>query len=198
MAAAEPLDEHAGPRRGHPAGVTVGGGDLSVQRHGGLERDPGPSFGDVLQENAVLFADLVGHQADFHVDTVLEENVDAFAADQRVGVGDAPDDAGDAGFQEGVRAWRLLAVVAAGFQGDVGRRAGRVLRAGREGLALGVEVAVLAVPALADGAAVLDQDAADQRVRGGVAVSPVCKGDRLLHVLFVCIRPISAFCFHIV
>ena len=65
-------------------------------------------------------------------------------------------------------------------------------------LAFGVEIAVLAVPALTDGAAVLDQDAPDQRVRGGVAVSPVCKGDRLLHVLLVCVRPISAFCFHIV
>ena len=198
MAAAEPMDKDPGPRGGHPAGVSVGRGDLSVQGHGRFQGHPGPSFGDVLQENTVLLADLVGHQADFHVDAVLEEDVDALAADERVGVGDAHDDAGDAGFQEGVRAGRLLAVVAAGLQGDIGRSAGRVLRAGRKGLAFGVEIAILAVPALADGAAVLDQDAPDQRVRGGVAVSPLCKGDRLLHVLFVCVRPISAFCFHIV
>ena len=197
MAAAEPMDENAGPRGGHPAGIPVRRGDLAVQRHGDLQGHPGPSFGDVLQEDAVLLADLVRHQADFHLDAVLAENLDALAADERVGIGQAHDDAGDAGFQEGVRAGRLFAVVAAGLQGDIGRRAGRILRAGREGLPFGVEVAVLAVPAAADGTTVFDEDASDHRVRGRVAVSSFRKGDCLLHVLLVRLGPESACCLHI-
>ena len=185
MRAAEPVDNLPRLRGADPAGIPAGGRDLPVQRHGDFQGHPGTPRGDVFQEHSVLQADPVFQQARFHGDAVVPQNPDSLPADQRIGVDQAHDDPGYPGLQEGVRARGLLAVVAAGFQRHIGRRSGGVLPAVGQGFALGMEPPVPAVPAAADGPAVLDQDATDQRVRGHVSAPPLRQADGLLHVFHI-------------
>ena len=87
---------------------------------------------------------------------------------------------------------RLAAVVAAGLERDVGRRAHDRLAAGVERVALGVRLAAALVPALAEHAAVARDHAADERVRARAAASALGQVERAVEQLRVALVHASA------
>ena len=185
MVSAQPVHESARLLGGDPAGIPVGRGYLSVQSHSHLQAYPRSFFRDVLKEYTVLFAELIFQQAHFHDDAMRAEDFYSFSADKRIRVGKPHDHTGDAGRQKGVRAGRLLSMVAAGLEGDVGRGTGRILRAGCQSIALRVQAAITMMISFADYPSVLDQDASYHRIRGRVTTSQFRKGHGLLHIDFV-------------
>ena len=99
---------------------------------------------------------------------MLFQDPDPFSGDLRVRVAATGEDAADAGFDQGIRAGRLLPVVAAGLKRDVDVRAGRVLVPGAAVLQrrpLRVQAAENGVPSFADDPTVLYDHCAHQRVR---------------------------------
>lgn len=141
------LDELPGGIGCHPAGVSVSGGDLSVEGHGDLEGYPRLSFRDILEEDTVLFKNLSFAQPSLDHDSVLPEDGDPFSSDKRIGIGGSDDDSCDPGFDKGVSAWRLLTMVAAWLQSYIGGGSCRVFSAVPKGFAFCMEVAIFAVPA---------------------------------------------------
>ena len=103
----------------------------------------------------------------------------------RRGVSDRADDARDPGGDQGVRAGRLVTVVRARLERDVGRCTAGVLRACRERVRLGVQLARADVPALAEGASVAGDQAADYGVRRGRPAPPLGELERALQELRV-------------
>ena len=98
-----------------------------------------------------------------------------------IGVFERRHDARNARRNHGVRARRRLAVMRAGFQRDVERRAARRRAGPPQGLDLGMGPATKLDPAAADNDAVLDDDRADGRVGPGPAQSAPAKGQRQRH-----------------
>ena len=153
---------------GDPAGRPGKAGGLSVQSHGVLQDDQRETGGDVVEEDFVHFPAFFFQKMLCHFDPVILKDPDPFSGDLRVRVAAAGEDAADAGFDQGVRAGRLLPVVAAGLQRDVDVRAGGVLPPGAAVLQrrpLRVQAAEESVPAFADDPAVLYNHCAHQRVR---------------------------------
>ena len=130
-------------------------------------------------------AGLIFQQAHFHDDAMRAEDFYSFSADKRIRVGKPHDHTGDAGRQKGVRAGRLLSMVAAGLEGNVCRSTCRAFRAGSQSLPLGVQAAVLAMISFTDYPSVLDKDASNHWIGGRVSTSQFRKGHGLLHIEFV-------------
>ena len=96
-------------------------------------------------------------------------------------LGDGRDDPPDAGGNDGLRAWRLLALVGARLEGAHQRGTARA-RAGRRNRRwLGVALSVLRVPALADALVPREHHRADQRVGLHPSPSPPGQLDRARH-----------------
>ena len=85
--------------------------------------------------------------------------------DLRKGIALGDDHAAHAGGQDGLRAGRRLAVVAARFERDVERGPGRPVAGHSQGLDLGMRPAEPPMPAFADDLRPLGDHAADHRVR---------------------------------
>jgi hypothetical protein len=172
----------AGARAGDPLRVPGRGGDLPVERHGGLEEDPGPPRAGVLAEGLVQRAGAVGEVpvGDLDLDPLVTQDPQAATRGLRARVVGGDDHAPDPGGDDRLRARRGLARVGAGLERHVHRRPGRgLLTRGADGLHLGVRAAVGAVPALAEKAAVgRADDGADERVRRDAAAPLLRELDR--------------------
>ena len=145
---------------------------------------------DEVGEGFVEVAGLLLEDAEGDFDAGGAEFGDAAAADLGVGVLGGDDAAGDAGGDEGVGAGAGAAVVAAGFEGDVGGGSGGVDVAGGglfEGDDLGVVALVVEVGAFADDFGLASagwsayEDAAYLRVRGGESGGLGCELQGSLH-----------------
>ena len=76
-------------------------------------------------------------------------------------------------------------MMAAGLQGHIRRGARRGFPAVGQSLPLGVELAALFVPALADDAPVLDDDRTHQRVGTGPACTALCQVNGPAHIVLI-------------
>src|SRR4051812_29689723 len=91
------------------------------------------------------------------------------AGDLGVGVFECRHHTRDTGTDDGVDAWRRLALVRAGFERHIERRALGRLAGALQRLGLGMGAAARLRPAAADDDAVLDDDRADGRIGPGTA-----------------------------
>ena len=96
----------------------------------------------------------------------------AFAGDARVRIFEGADDARDAGGDQGVHARRRFSVMGAGFERDVGGGAAGGVTRVAQGFGFGVRAAALLGPAAADDGSLIDDDAADGRVRPDATQAP--------------------------
>ena len=103
------------------------------------------------------------------------QDLRTLSGDERIGVETADEHAADAVLDDRVRAGRGAAPVAARLQCDVKIGSGCILGAVREGVALGVKAADVLVPAFTDDFSVLDDDAADHRIRIDPSVPFFCQ-----------------------
>jgi len=155
---AEELNLLSGSGAGEPVrliGEARGGwgSKFAVDGERGLEGDKGSFVLDEVGEGFVEVAGLLLEDAECDFNVGGAESLDALATDMGVGVLRGDDAAGDAGFDECVGTGWGAAVVAAGFEGDVGGGApgGDVALSGLlEGDDLGVVAVVVEVGAFAD------------------------------------------------
>ena len=107
---------------GDPLGVAGAGGDLSIERHGGLQRDEWKAgadvFGKVRDERGALLL----HQPYLDFDAGVRQSVDG-TRDVRCGVAATDYDAADTRVQDRLGARTGTALVVAGLQGHIERRA---------------------------------------------------------------------------
>lgn len=122
-----------------------------------------------LDETDVEFPRLGFEDAALHRDAGLHQTQQAATGDLGVGILHRRDHPRHPGAHQRIGARRGAAEVAAGLEGHVGGGAACILAGLAQGMDLGVRLAGADVPALADHLAVLDQHAADARIRmGGV------------------------------
>ena len=181
----QPVHVLPGRLAGYPLRLAGVGGDLPVERHGVLERDVGRGRAYVVEEHLVYRRALGLQHLLRDGYAVRAQYLHAPARDQRVRVAGADHDPRYARSQYRVRARRLPAVVTAGLERDVHRRAPRLCAAARQGVSLGVRLAAALVPALAYYLAVLDYHRADHGVGRAPALAPFCQLQRAAHVVFV-------------
>ena len=154
---------------GDPLRVAGVGGDLAVERHRRLEQHPRAAGARVLAERLVgqprAARQLVAGVGDADLDALVAQDPQTAAARLLGRVVGADHDAREPGRDDRVGARRRLALVAAGLERHVERRAVRGRRRRRrDRLDLGVRAAVGAVPALAQDHAVARDDRAHDRV----------------------------------
>ena len=156
---------------GDPLAFAVVQGGLAVQAGGRFHAYPGRALLHTLEEADVHFMSGVLHQAGHDGDAGGLQFFQAFACDQRVGIGHGRDDLAEAGIDQCIGARRRAAVMAARLQRDVGGGAAHVVAALPRifhRLDFGMVAAGRLGEAGADDAAVLDDHATDARIgRGG-------------------------------
>ena len=179
--AAEAVGEFAGVDTGDPLALAGAGGDLAVQRAGEFEGDKRTALADAGEEAGKGVGCFALEEAGFYLDAGGAEAVEALAADAGIWVGAGDDDAGYAGFDEGVGAGGRFAGVAAGFEGDVDGRTFSGFAGGGQGLGFGMGAAAGAGAAAGDHPALLHDDAADGGVGPGGAKATAGQGDRGAH-----------------
>ncbi len=163
---------HVPPRllSGDPPACAVGERDAAIQRCRRLDAHPRPSARHAREIPAMGFRRCRREEARFHLHARGAQARVTLPAHERVGILESGDHAAHARGDERVGARRRPAMVAAGFEGHVGRRACRGFGAGRQRLRLGVRFARTLVPALADDPPGLRDHAAHAGIgRGGVA-----------------------------
>ena len=110
----------------NPAGSARAGGNLPVHGHGVFQDDIRRFRADVVKEDFIQPPAFRLQHAGHDLHARLPQDPHALARHERVGVKTPDHHAGDAAFQNGLRAGRGLSVMAAGFERDVERRAARV------------------------------------------------------------------------
>ena len=141
MLAAEGVAGAAGGRAGDPLALAGAGGDAAVERCGKLEGDHRAAKPEARKEALLEGLGLGLQEADGDVDASGAKAGGPGAIDPGVGIGAGDDDAGDTRRYQSVGAGRGAAVMAAGFEGDVGGAALGLGAGDREGLGLGVGAA---------------------------------------------------------
>ncbi len=127
-----------------------------------------------LDETDVEFPRLGLEDPALHRDTGLHQTQQAATGDLGVGILHRRDHPRHPGTHQRVGARRGAAEMTAGLEGHVGGGAACILAGLAQGMDLGVRLAGADVPALADHLAVLDQHAADARIRMG-GVQPLAR-----------------------
>ena len=141
-----------------------------------LEHDLGTALAHAPDMAGMVVPGFLGADADFDRNARSTQPPMAFARNFGIGVFERRHDPRNARGDDGVGAWRRLAVVRAGLQRDVERRAARRRAGAPQGLDLGMGPATGLGPAAADNGAVLDDDRAHGRVRPGPAQSAPAEG----------------------
>ena len=182
----------AGGLAGNPAAVSCVRGDFAVQRHRVLERHKRRFVRDVVKEDFIHAAAFVLAHAGLDFNACVAQDLCAFAGYQRVRVEAADEHAADLVLDDCVCARRRASPVAARLERDVQVCACAVLGAVRERVALGMQAADVLVPAFTDDFSVLDDDAADHRIRIDVTGSALGQRQRLTHIfLFLLLHRIT-------
>ena len=165
---------------GDPLRVAAARGDLAVERHRGLEQHPRPPGPGMLAKRLVEQAGAdgelaVGHD---HLDPLVAQDAEPAPGGVLARVVRGDHHARDPGRADRLRARRRAAVVAAGLERHVQRRAVQVGPAAPDRLDLGVRAAELLVKALAEDLLVAADDRADERVRADPPAASLGQLDR--------------------
>ena len=153
---------------GDPLRLAALGGHLAVQGSRGLQADVGPAGAGVLAKRLVEQPCALGQLALGQLDCnpVVAQDARAAAGSVLGGIVGADDHARDARGGDRLRARGRLALVAAGLERHVHRRAAQVrVACGGDRGRLGVRTAVVRMVALADHLPVSHEHGADERVR---------------------------------
>ena len=151
---------------------------FAVGRDRELEHDVGPAVAHAPDVAGMIAPRLLGADADLDRDARRAQPRVARARDFGIGIFERRDDARNAGGDDGVGAGRRLAVMRAGLERDVERRAARRRAGAAQGFDLGMRPAAGLGPAAADNDAVLDDHRADRRIRPGAAESAPAERQR--------------------
>ena len=162
---------HARARRlaGDRGGLAARQPGLAVGRHRELQGHMRAAVAHAAEMPRMGAARLLGADADIDRDAVLAQPRMALAGDLGVRVFQRRDDARDARRQDGVDAGRGLAVMRAGLERRVKRRAARRLPGAAQRLDLGMRPPARLGPAAPDHDAVAHHHGADRRVRPRIA-----------------------------
>ncbi len=175
-----------------PAAVAGVRGNFAVERHRVLERDERCLVRDVVEENLVYAAAFILAHAGFDLDACVAQNLCAFSGHQRIRVQTADEHPANLVLDDRIRARRRASPVAARLKRDVQVGACAVLSAVRERVALGMQAADVLVPAFTDDFTVLDDHAADHRIRIDVTGSALGQRQRPTHIfLFLLLHKIT-------
>ncbi len=134
-------------RSGNPLRTTVGTNRTTIDRAGQLGPDPGTATLDPAEETAIQFARRALHQSDRTLDAGGAKPLQPTAIDFRMRVSGGDHYPGNTCLDQRFGAWRRTAVVAAGFECDVGRRAARPRPGLDQRTNLGMRAASTLVPA---------------------------------------------------
>jgi hypothetical protein len=156
------------------AGFAVGG-------DGKLEYDVGPAVAHAPDMAGMVAARFLRADADLDIYARSPQPRMALARHFRVGVFERRDDAGNAGGDDGVGARRRSAVMRAGFERNVKRRAAGGLAGAAQHLDFGMRPATTLRPAAADDDAVFDEHRADRGVGPGAAQPAPAEQQRKRH-----------------
>ena len=162
---------------GHPSGVTGVRGDAAVGGHGPLGDDVGGLGGDEMEEGRIQRIAFRTQEIFDNLDSRFAQARIALAAHERIRVARPHDHARDARLHQRIRARGLGTEMAARFQGDEDGGAFGRLGARRERIALGMQIAITLMAALADNPAVLHHD----RTHHGVGIHPSMRRARKLY-----------------
>ena len=139
---------------GDPAAVAGPRCNFPIERHGPLGYDPGPALRKEFQIGRIELSSCVFQDAGLHLNAGIAEfcqpaavNLASFQCMGRVG--HSGHHAGHSGRQQGARAGRGLALVAAWLQRDVERCPAGPRAGNPQGLDLGMRLAEAAMPAFA-------------------------------------------------
>jgi hypothetical protein len=139
-------------------------GDAPIECGSEFERDkwsgrlPQPVKKDGVQDRGGI-----AQRADFHIDTGLLQQLEPSRGD-RVRIPHGNNDAVHARTHDGLSAWRLLAIMGAGLEGDNQRRPTSPFTCHVQRHCFGMLLPVLGMPSLADWLSVLEHHCADERI----------------------------------
>ena len=163
------------------AGLRPGEPGLAVGRHRELERHVRPPVAHAADMPGMGAPRLLGAEPDIDRDALLAQPRMALAGDLRIGILQRRHHARDAGRHDGVDAGRRLAVMRAGLERHVERRAARRLAGAPQRLDLGMRPPARLGPAAPDHDAVLHHDRADRRIRPRIAEPAPAERQRERH-----------------
>ena len=152
------LDVRSCSLSGDPFGLSRESRDLSIQSHGIFHDNIGRSGPDIVKKHLVGPVTFLSQDALRDLHSVVPEDLNPLAADHRIRIAAAYDHSPDPGFQNRVRAGRLLPVVTAGLQSYIHGRTGRRFRAVLQRVPLCVQISVPLVIPLADHRPVVPDD----------------------------------------
>ena len=152
-------------RTGDDSGCRVRCDQVAVDRLRPLGGDPGTTGGKTVSEGIVQTSDFLNATHELDLDSLGTESIDATRCD-RVRIGHADDDPGDAGLDEGIHAGRRSTVMIAWLQSDPRGPVSSGIPGAGEGDDLGMGTTAAGGPTCTDPLAVgVRDDAADGRVR---------------------------------
>ncbi len=173
---------HAGPQAlhvgagrgaGDPLAFATGHGGAAVHTHGGFHRYPGQTGAHTLVEAGVDAFRLILQQTASGPDTGGLQQLVTTTGHFGIGVFHGADNAGHTGLDQGLRTGWGLAVMAAGFQGDIGGGPVGIGTGLSQGIDFGVALTGDLMPALPYHAAFLHQYTAHPRIGvSGIQTTP--------------------------
>ena len=174
------VHESVGSRTGDDPGCRVRCDQVAIDRLRPLGGDPGTTGGKTVSEGIVQASDFLDLAHEVDLDSRGTESIDATRCD-RVRIGHADDDPGDAGLDEGIHAGRRSTVMIAWLQGDPRGPVSSGIPGASEGDDLGMGATAAGGPTCTDLLAVgIRDDATDSRVRFRFAMGtqgdPRCRG----------------------
>ena len=149
--------------------LAAGRAGFAVGRDCELEHDVRAAVAHAADVAGMVAARLVGADADLDDNAGRAQPRMAGAGDFGIGIFERGDDARNSGGDDGIGAGRRFAVMRAGLERDVERRAARRGAGAAQRLDLGMRPAAGLSPAAADDDAVLDDDGADGGIGPGAA-----------------------------
>ena len=170
---------------GDPTRVSPVGAHSPVQRDRSLHYPEHASGSHTMNVLGIRLPGFLLEAALGHRDARLAKIRKPLPGDAGIGVLDCGDDAIDAGFEDRGDARRRSAVVGAGLERHIQRRALRVAPGLAKGMDLGVRLAGALVESLADNAALMHHDGTDDRVGRGAPARLLSQLERTMHECFV-------------
>ena len=123
-----------------------------------------------------------------YVNTCLTQTFNAPSRNQWIRVGHTDDHALDTGSNDGIGAWRCLAVMGAWFERNVHRGIGGDALELAKRMCLGMRTAKSIMPSFGNDPVLMHDDASNTRVWRYASGAPSRKLEGMVHIVFVCQR----------
>jgi hypothetical protein len=143
----------------------------------------GPVAGDTAQEACEVAPCFLCQKAGLNLNTCLSQTRMTPAPNARIGILNRGHDAGDASFYQGIGAGSRAAMMAAGFERDIGGSTTGGFAGGPKSARFGMGDAAFTCPAGSENAAVFDQNAADCRILPSRPHGAAAKGKGMAHMV---------------